>query len=97
MDSLEHLNGCLPHIPRRPGRIDNSELILYGTEEEGDGLTLRRNLQEGQDYTLVPQEVWKKLHEWYLFLDTHFLNQIFFTCDDHFCFKIFFAEISPTS
>jgi len=65
-DSLEHLNGGLPHIPCRPGRIDNSELVSHGANDEGNGWTLRINLQEGQDYSLVPQEVWKKLHEWYV-------------------------------
>ncbi|KAJ0971167.1 hypothetical protein J5N97_019126 [Dioscorea zingiberensis] len=48
----------------RPGQIDNSELILNGMNN-GDFLDLRGNLLEGEDYDLVPLEVWKKLVEWY--------------------------------
>ncbi|KAG1362698.1 Ubiquitin carboxyl-terminal hydrolase 10 [Cocos nucifera] len=56
--------GHLSSLPR-PGNIDNSKLVLNGTDEEGNELDLQRNLQEGEDYTLVPHEVWKKLLEWY--------------------------------
>lgn len=63
--SADHLDGGLPYIGCRPGRIDNSSLISHGTDVGGSGLELRRNLQEGEDYSLVPHEVWKKLHEWY--------------------------------
>lgn len=49
------------HNDPRPGEIDNSKLV---SEETSSGLELRRNLQEGFDYTLVPREVWIKLHEW---------------------------------
>jgi DUSP domain len=49
------------HNGPRPGDIDNSKLI---SEETSDGFELRRNLQEGFDYALVPHEVWIKLHEW---------------------------------
>lgn len=63
--SLRRLNDSLPHVPCRPGKIDNTDLVCYKTSGEGNDLDLRRNLQEGEDYDLVPQEVWKKLHEWY--------------------------------
>lgn len=61
----EQLNGGLPHTTCRPGTIDNSELVVDETDGESNVWSLRRNLQEGEDYSLVPQEVWKKLHEWY--------------------------------
>ncbi|XP_010908130.1 ubiquitin carboxyl-terminal hydrolase 9 [Elaeis guineensis] len=56
--------GNLITLPR-PGKIDNSKLVLNGIDAEGIELDLQRNLQEGEDYTLVPHEVWKKLLEWY--------------------------------
>uniref|UniRef100_A0ACD5U6E7 Uncharacterized protein n=1 Tax=Avena sativa TaxID=4498 RepID=A0ACD5U6E7_AVESA len=49
----------------RPGEIDNRKLVSEenscGTEEQ----ELQRTLREGDDYTLVPQEVWRKLYDWY--------------------------------
>ncbi|KAJ3682554.1 hypothetical protein LUZ60_015127 [Juncus effusus] len=45
----------------RPGEIDNSKLV----EGTGDEPELKRNLQEGSDYALIPHQVWLKLHEWY--------------------------------
>ncbi|KAJ6832182.1 ubiquitin carboxyl-terminal hydrolase 9-like [Iris pallida] len=63
--SLRHSNDGLPHVPCRPGKIDNTSLVSYKTSGDGNDLDLRRNLQEGEDYNLIPQEVWKKLHEWY--------------------------------
>ena len=68
-ENVEHSNFSkkqkdVLHAPCRPGEIDNSELILNGMNKEGDFLNLRRNLQEGEDYDLVPLEVWKKLVEW---------------------------------
>lgn len=59
-----YLNGNHAHAPLKPGKIDNSKLVSYEAEQS-TGVTLRRNLQEGEDYMLVPLEVWKKLHEWY--------------------------------
>ncbi|XP_078151935.1 ubiquitin carboxyl-terminal hydrolase 9-like [Carex rostrata] len=50
------------HNDPRPGEIDNSKLVSEGTS---NGLELQRNLQEDFDYTLVPHEVWIRLHEWY--------------------------------
>ncbi|KAH7686774.1 ubiquitin carboxyl-terminal hydrolase 4/11/15 protein [Dioscorea alata] len=69
-ENVEHSNFAkkqkdVLHAPLRPGEIDNSELILNGMNKEGDFLDLRGNLQEGEDYDLVPLEVWKKLVEWY--------------------------------
>ncbi|XP_044477487.1 ubiquitin carboxyl-terminal hydrolase 9-like [Mangifera indica] len=49
----------------RPGPIDNSDLTENSNDGEGDALELRRNLVEGQDYVLVPQQVWEKLFHWY--------------------------------
>ncbi|PKI64379.1 hypothetical protein CRG98_015239 [Punica granatum] len=49
----------------RPGPIDNSDILSNVTTCEGDDLELNRVLQEGQDYVLVPQEVWEKLFSWY--------------------------------
>jgi len=68
-ENVEHSNFAkkqkdVLHAPLRPGEIDNSELILNGMNKEGDFLDLRGNLQEGEDYDLVPLEVWKKLVEW---------------------------------
>ncbi|THU74019.1 hypothetical protein C4D60_Mb04t28940 [Musa balbisiana] len=50
-------------IPRRPGEIDNSNLLLNESVVEGNELDLKRSLQEGEDYSLVPQDAWKKLLE----------------------------------
>lgn len=52
-------------IPCRPGEIDNSCLVLNEALTQSNELDLKEGLQEGQDYILVPQEVWKKLLEWY--------------------------------
>ncbi|XP_006661646.1 ubiquitin carboxyl-terminal hydrolase 9-like isoform X2 [Oryza brachyantha] len=54
----------LPQAPSRPGDIDNSKL-LEESSSDGDEPELQRTLREGEDYDLVPQEVWRKLHEWY--------------------------------
>lgn len=48
----------------RPGPIDNSDIVLNGNESEIDDLELHRNLIEGCDYVLVPQQVWEKLYDW---------------------------------
>lgn len=52
-------------IPCRPGEIDNSCLVLNEALTQSNELDLKEGLQEGQDYILVSQEVWKKLLEWY--------------------------------
>lgn len=64
----------LPQAMNRPGEIDNSKLVsaerINGSEEP----ELQRTLREGEHYTLVPQEVWQRLYEWYLtlFVFAHF-------------------------
>uniref|UniRef100_A0A0E0EW13 Ubiquitin carboxyl-terminal hydrolase n=1 Tax=Oryza meridionalis TaxID=40149 RepID=A0A0E0EW13_9ORYZ len=55
----------LPQAPSRPGEIDNSKLVSEESSSIGDEPELQRTLREGDDYALVPQEVWRKLHEWY--------------------------------
>ncbi|XP_074303699.1 ubiquitin carboxyl-terminal hydrolase 10-like isoform X2 [Silene latifolia] len=59
-DSLD-----LPNTLDRPGPIDNSELVSNLTYSEPDSLELIRTLEEGRDYVLVPEGVWKTLLEWY--------------------------------
>ncbi|KAH9718888.1 ubiquitin carboxyl-terminal hydrolase 10 [Citrus sinensis] len=57
-----HMNGVSSKRAERPGPIDNSDIIQNGNgSSEGDDLEVRRNLEEGQDYVLVPQQVWEKL------------------------------------
>jgi hypothetical protein len=48
----------------RPGPIDNSDIVLNRNDCEGNDIELRRALEEGVDYVLVPQEVWEKLIDW---------------------------------
>ncbi|KAH9718878.1 ubiquitin carboxyl-terminal hydrolase 10 [Citrus sinensis] len=61
-----HMNGVSSKRAERPGPIDNSDIIQNGNgSSEGDDLEVRRNLEEGQDYVLVPQQVWEKLFCWY--------------------------------
>ncbi|KAL6979385.1 ubiquitinyl hydrolase 1 [Sarracenia purpurea var. burkii] len=55
----------LPKPVDRPGPIDNSDIVLKGNDYEGGDLELHRNLEEGCDYVLVPQEVWEMLFDWY--------------------------------
>uniref|UniRef100_A0A0D9XHX7 Ubiquitin carboxyl-terminal hydrolase n=1 Tax=Leersia perrieri TaxID=77586 RepID=A0A0D9XHX7_9ORYZ len=55
----------LPQSPSRPGEIDNSKLVSEESSSVDNEPDLQRTLREGEDYTLVPQEVWRKLHEWY--------------------------------
>ncbi|AEE82901.1 ubiquitin-specific protease 10 [Arabidopsis thaliana] len=47
----------------RPGPIDNHDIIE--SESDVNDPQLRRLLMERVDYVLVPQEVWKRLVEWY--------------------------------
>ncbi|KAF8379919.1 hypothetical protein HHK36_027384 [Tetracentron sinense] len=60
-----HLPGVPSKTADRPGQIDNSNLVLNGNDSEGDDLELLRTLEEGRDYVLVAQEVWKKFFDWY--------------------------------
>lgn len=50
-------------MTERPGPIDNSDILVNGNGD-CDNPELRRNLEEGQDYVLVPQQVWEKLFTW---------------------------------
>ncbi|XP_042504881.1 ubiquitin carboxyl-terminal hydrolase 9-like [Macadamia integrifolia] len=61
----QHSNGYLSRKTERPEQIDNGHLIKSGSDGEVDDLELIRPLEEGCDYVLVAQEVWKKLQEWY--------------------------------
>ncbi|KAL4187332.1 hypothetical protein AMTRI_Chr09g18480 [Amborella trichopoda] len=51
-------------IALRPGSIDNTDLVIDVMDEGGE-MELRRSLEEGHDYVLVPDDVWKQLFEWY--------------------------------
>ncbi|GJN20354.1 hypothetical protein PR202_gb07724 [Eleusine coracana subsp. coracana] len=55
----------LPDARNRPGEIDNSKLVSSGTTSCSDEPELHRTLREGQDYTLVAPEAWRRLYEWY--------------------------------
>ncbi|XVF53187.1 hypothetical protein PTKIN_Ptkin05aG0080200 [Pterospermum kingtungense] len=62
-----HFDGASSMVAERPGPIDNSDIVQNGSDcdcKENE-IQLRRGLMEGQDYVLVPQGVWEKLHEWY--------------------------------
>ncbi|KAK8685100.1 hypothetical protein V6N13_041109 [Hibiscus sabdariffa] len=54
-------------VAEMPGPIDNSDIVRNGSDCDckEDEIQLRTMLMEGQDYVLVPQKVWEKLHEWY--------------------------------
>lgn len=54
----------MPNTVDRPGPIDNSDIIVRGSDNEDDDPQLLRTLQEGQDYVLVPKDVWERLFEW---------------------------------
>ncbi|KAL0696074.1 hypothetical protein Bca4012_063254 [Brassica carinata] len=47
----------------RPGPIDNHDII--DTESDASDPQLLKNLEEGVNYVLVPEQVWNKLVEWY--------------------------------
>lgn len=53
-----------PSEVTRPGPIDNHDIIETESESDASDPQLRRMLEEGVDYILVPQEVWRKLVEW---------------------------------
>ncbi|KAG5593506.1 hypothetical protein H5410_044020 [Solanum commersonii] len=63
--ATESLPSLLPNSANRPGRIDNSNIIIREADSGDDDPQLLRTLEEGRDYVLVPQEVWEKLSEWY--------------------------------
>ncbi|XP_012486621.2 ubiquitin carboxyl-terminal hydrolase 9 [Gossypium raimondii] len=62
-----HMNVASSLVAEMPGAIDNSDIVQNGSDCncKENAIQLRRNLVEGQDYVLVPQRVWEKLHEWY--------------------------------
>ncbi|KAK1694163.1 hypothetical protein QYE76_010860 [Lolium multiflorum] len=49
----------------RPGEIDNRKLVSEENSSGSEEQELQRTLREGEDYTLVPPEVWRKLYDWY--------------------------------
>ncbi|KAG2330310.1 hypothetical protein Bca52824_001490 [Brassica carinata] len=55
-------NGVSSEAPR-PGPIENND-IIESADDTSDP-QLRRLLVEGEDYVLVPQQVWEGLVEWY--------------------------------
>ncbi|KAF8652791.1 hypothetical protein HU200_062689 [Digitaria exilis] len=55
----------LPQAINRPGEIDNSKLVSAETVNGSEEPELQRTLREGQDYTLVPEKVWRRLYGWY--------------------------------
>ncbi|KAF9587086.1 hypothetical protein IFM89_039694 [Coptis chinensis] len=61
MDDHITVSQLLPSPPR-PGQIDNHHLLV---NTQGDDFELIRTLDEGTDYVLLSQQVWKKLHDWY--------------------------------
>jgi ubiquitin carboxyl-terminal hydrolase 4/11/15 len=61
----ENGNEQLPQATNRPGQIDNSKLVSAETISGSEEPELQRTLREGEDYTLVPQQVWWKLFQWY--------------------------------
>lgn len=65
VSSEEHGTEQLPQAKDRPGEIDNSKLVSAETINGSEEPELLRTLRDGQDYTLVPQEVWRRLYEWY--------------------------------
>ncbi|CAI9274637.1 unnamed protein product [Lactuca saligna] len=52
-------------VGERPGPIDNTDIIANEGGHDGNDLQLPRTVVEGEDYVLVPQGVWDKLHGWY--------------------------------
>ena len=55
------------NTPRRPGAIDNTNLLDDMASEVSDmQIELHDTLVEGRDYILLPQQVWEKLHSWYV-------------------------------
>lgn len=64
----QHANTIHSEIGDRPGQIDNSDIISNGNNCDGNNFDIHRMLEEGKDYVLVPQKVWERLLEWYVFL-----------------------------
>lgn len=55
---------AVPNTAERPGPIDNSDIIVRGSDNDSDGAQVLRTSQEGLNYELVPKEAWEKLFEW---------------------------------
>lgn len=54
-----------PNVVERPGPIDNSDIIVNGSDSsKNNDLELKSFLEERRDYVLVPSEVWEKLYDW---------------------------------
>ncbi|KAI4372132.1 hypothetical protein MLD38_010403 [Melastoma candidum] len=62
---LGSLNVAPYETADRPGPVDNTDIVSNESISEGDHVELRRMLEEGRDYVLVPQEVWEKILSWY--------------------------------
>lgn len=60
----QHFNMVPLNVAERPGPIDNSDIIINGSDSESNDLELKRFLEERRDYVLVPSEVWEKLYDW---------------------------------
>mmetsp|Transcript_26533 Transcript_26533/g.61941 ORF Transcript_26533/g.61941 Transcript_26533/m.61941 type:complete len:1205 (+) Transcript_26533:50-3664(+) len=54
-----------PKSGSAPPPIDNSYILERNDPSEASVPVLQRGLLEQQDFTLVPQELWKLLHLWY--------------------------------
>ncbi|KAF8082389.1 hypothetical protein N665_0829s0006 [Sinapis alba] len=59
----EEISSGEPSEVTRPGPIDNHDII--DTESDASDPQLLKNLEEGVNYVLVPEQVWNKLVEWY--------------------------------
>jgi hypothetical protein len=51
--------------PPRPGPIDNTDLI-----EDTQHNSIKRTCIENYDFVIVPEAVWKQLHEWFVSVST---------------------------
>jgi ubiquitin carboxyl-terminal hydrolase 4/11/15 len=62
-----HQHEFASNAPRRPGPIDNLDLLDdVASEVSSMDIELHDTLVEGRDYILLPQQVWEKLHGWYV-------------------------------
>ncbi|XP_022929032.1 ubiquitin carboxyl-terminal hydrolase 9-like isoform X1 [Cucurbita moschata] len=61
----QHCNMVPSNVVERPGPIDNSDIVVNGSDSENNDLELKRFLEERRDYVLVPSAVWEKLYDWY--------------------------------
>ncbi|KAK4787420.1 hypothetical protein SAY86_011253 [Trapa natans] len=62
----ENCDSAGPGNLKKPGVIDNSDLIYdCASEETSTGIDIHDTLLEGRDYVLLPHEVWNQLFTWY--------------------------------